>query len=462
MKAYFKLCLTVLAIALAMLVIIALTSRTIRAAGPWYVAPGGDDGNDCLSPGTPCATINGAITKASAGDTIYIATGTYTGTGDEVVLLDKDVTLSGGWDGTFTTQSGTSTIHGEETRRGITVDTGVTAVVDRFTVQHGYTDDGNGGGIHNSGILTVTNSIINDNFAYYDGYADHGGGGIYNIGALSLNHSTVSNNTSTEGGGGIYAPGGSSTVVMDSQIIANTANDWEGGGVQIHQGSDLSMSRSWVVGNAALGNDGGGIGSNSGGSLYIENSIIAGNSTASTGGGLWGEGGLYYVVNSHIVGNEANEDGAAIAIRYSQIEITNTLIVSNTGNTGIDDQWDSGAVFLLSYCDTYGNSPDGTGNVIITRTNCLGVPPEDGLDPLMLGGALPDGVGPAFAAEWMSYDYHLLPSSPAIDAGTAIGAPATDIDGKPRYFAPDIGAYEYEWEWEFRIFLPLIFRNLGP
>jgi hypothetical protein len=123
MKVYFKLWLTVLALALAALVIITLATQPARAAGPWYVAPGGDDGDDCLSPATPCATINGAIAKAIYGDTVLVATGTYTGTGNEVVLLNNNVTLSGGWDDTFTTQSGTSTIDGEDARRGIFVPT---------------------------------------------------------------------------------------------------------------------------------------------------------------------------------------------------------------------------------------------------------------------------------------------------------------------------------------------------
>ena len=59
------------------------------------MAPGGDDGNDCLSPGAPCATIDGTIAKTNPGDTIYVAVGSYTGTGDQVVLLDKSVTLPG-------------------------------------------------------------------------------------------------------------------------------------------------------------------------------------------------------------------------------------------------------------------------------------------------------------------------------------------------------------------------------
>lgn len=40
-------------------------------------------------------------------------------------------------------------------------------------------------------------------------------------------------------------------------------------------------------------------------------------------------------------------------------------------------------------------------------------------------------------------DYHLMQGSPAIDAGTSIGAPLVDLDGKPRDNYPDIGAYEF-------------------
>jgi hypothetical protein len=39
-------------------------------------------------------------------------------------------------------------------------------------------------------------------------------------------------------------------------------------------------------------------------------------------------------------------------------------------------------------------------------------------------------------------DYYLQPGSPCIDAGTAEGAPETDIEGNRRRIKPDIGAYE--------------------
>jgi hypothetical protein len=42
-----------------------------------------------------------------------------------------------------------------------------------------------------------------------------------------------------------------------------------------------------------------------------------------------------------------------------------------------------------------------------------------------------------------TFDAHLRPGSPAIDAGTADGAPDDDFDGHNRDERPDIGAYEW-------------------
>jgi len=100
-------------------------------AGPCYVAPGGDDLNTCSSVGTACATINGALAETSCNGTIFVAIGTYLGTGIEpVVSITRSIALSGGWDTGFTTQSGISTIDGENARRGLVVDSGVTAFID--------------------------------------------------------------------------------------------------------------------------------------------------------------------------------------------------------------------------------------------------------------------------------------------------------------------------------------------
>jgi hypothetical protein len=58
-----------------------LHPHPVHAAGPWYVAPTGDDANPCLSPESPCASINAALNKPGfvPGDTILVGAGTYRG-----------------------------------------------------------------------------------------------------------------------------------------------------------------------------------------------------------------------------------------------------------------------------------------------------------------------------------------------------------------------------------------------
>ena len=115
MKTYPVLWFVMAILACVALSVITPVSQPVHAAGPWYVAPGGSDTNTCTAPSAACATINGALNKPGfvAGDTILVATGVYTGAGDQVVLLNKSVTLSGGWNAGFTTQNGASTIDGQ-------------------------------------------------------------------------------------------------------------------------------------------------------------------------------------------------------------------------------------------------------------------------------------------------------------------------------------------------------------
>jgi hypothetical protein len=125
----------------------------------WYVSIGGNNSNDCQNPASTCATISEVFAKPgfTSGDTVLMAAGMYTGTGDQVLLLEKSARLLGGWNETFTTQNGHSIIDGEHSRKGIRVNSGVTAAIERFTVQNGSAVQGAGislvgGGIYN-GVL---------------------------------------------------------------------------------------------------------------------------------------------------------------------------------------------------------------------------------------------------------------------------------------------------------------------
>ena len=108
-----------------------------QAAGPWYVnATTGNDSFDCLSPVTACKTITAAIGKASAGDTINVAAGTY----NESVDINKTLNLRGAQAGVDarTRVGAESIINSACSPVGITADN---VILDGFTVQGSTTAD---------------------------------------------------------------------------------------------------------------------------------------------------------------------------------------------------------------------------------------------------------------------------------------------------------------------------------
>jgi hypothetical protein len=103
MKASVILCTAVIALVLTGMAAITPVSPQAATIGPerttagsWYVALGGSDDNDCASPAAPCATIDAALNKPAfvGGDTVRVASGTYTGSEAQVVLISKYLTLS--------------------------------------------------------------------------------------------------------------------------------------------------------------------------------------------------------------------------------------------------------------------------------------------------------------------------------------------------------------------------------
>jgi hypothetical protein len=72
---------------------ILLSASTASAATRHVSASGGDTANDCLSAASPCASVGHAVTEAVDGDTVSVAAGAYTGSGQ--VTIDKDLTING-------------------------------------------------------------------------------------------------------------------------------------------------------------------------------------------------------------------------------------------------------------------------------------------------------------------------------------------------------------------------------
>jgi predicted outer membrane repeat protein len=247
----------------------------------WYVRTDGNDVNDCQTPAVPCATINGALGKAQSGDTIYVATGIYASTAiSEVVKIDKDISLLGGWNSTFTSQNGFSTIDGGNVHRGILIDAELEATIENFNLQNGFTNS-DGGGIYigfNSDVL-INDSIFQNNFA-----AIGGGIGANSFGTVTINDSLLINNQATDSGGGISG-GGSALIMNNCMVLYNIAIEGGGGGVFGYLSGQVELNNSFVMFNTAAGftNGGGGINSFNSNMLIVRNSQISGNFSEADG-----------------------------------------------------------------------------------------------------------------------------------------------------------------------------------
>jgi hypothetical protein len=350
--------------------------QSVRAAGPWYVTTTGDDNNNCLSPSTSCATINGAIGKASAGDTINVAVGTYTGTGSDVVIINKDIILSGGWDTSFTTLSGKSIIDGDGTRRGIQVNgLSISVTIENFILQNCYTFYWQAlGAIYLYGTLTLNNSVIQNNQTtgiYYEGpettslfinnstiadnvspntpgisggieirssglvtinnssISGNSGSGIVNeSGVVSINTSTITNNHGAVWGAGIHNQG---DLTIESSVVNQntTASGYNIFGGGVYNRGSLSISDSSISNNMSYG-QGGGIYNN--GSLSISDSNITSNSSY-TGGGIYNSGGYVSLNNSIVSENTTDISGSGIR-NLGRLTLRDTTVMNNsaTGN----------------------------------------------------------------------------------------------------------------------------------
>lgn len=125
------------------------------------------------------------------------------------------------------------------------------AEIDNSTIS-GNTTFSYGGGLYNSGTITINGSTLTDNSA-------NGGAAIGNGGELFITNSTLSGNTADATGGGIYSWG--SLTVTDSTITGNTAAT--GGGADSYYGGDT------IDGTIVAGNTGGDLSSGFTGSYNL-------------------------------------------------------------------------------------------------------------------------------------------------------------------------------------------------
>jgi predicted outer membrane repeat protein len=190
----------------------------------------------------------------------------------------------------------------------------------------GNTAGDDGGGIYNTGTLTINGATVGGTTA---GAANHAasGGGIYNSNLVKNTSSnvTIQGNTATEDGGGIYS---NSTFSITTGTISGNSATNRGGGVWTDDTFELIGFK--ITGNTS-GDDGGGIYEDCCTNLVQD--TIDGNHTGGTGGGIWSDGNVR-MIQSTVSNNTAAEIGGGF---YGEDNTASLNSDTFSGNTATGD-----------------------------------------------------------------------------------------------------------------------------
>ena len=290
-------------------------------------------------------------TNSAAANTITLANGTLN--------IPSGATITGLTSGSGAPLTNLVTVSGNNATTVFTVASGVTgAAITNLNI----TDGGNsqaqyayGGGISNSGELTVTGSTFSGNSAFNPatpGYGS-GGGAIYNTnsGVLTVTSSIFAGNSSNEGGA-LFTTG---ALTVSSSTF--TGNSGDGAAILAICGADtcsaefpkVMVANSTFSGNSGVaiymlygeltvsgstfsGNSDGAISSNDG-ALQIENSTVSGNfvGTNGTGGGIGVFNSTFNIANSIVEGNTVGLGGS-----YPDISIDSSSTLNDLGGNLIN------------------------------------------------------------------------------------------------------------------------------
>jgi hypothetical protein len=316
-------------------------------------------------------TIQGAINAAIHGDGIIVSPGAYR---ENINVLGKNICLRSTNSASPSVVAATI-IDGNQTGSVVTFagSEQSSCILSGFTITRGRADSG--GGIRgNRSHATVQSNVISSNVAT-------AGGAAHNLDGTLRWNQILDNTASYEGGALAYCDG-----LVENNLIARNSTTIYG---------TLHKCQATIRGNTIRDNH-----ALTGGGIYgtdrtIENNLIYNNTASYDGGGLSRCAGT--IRNNTIVGNQATNSGGGL--ERCAATIINCILYGNSAPSGPQ----LSASTTPTYSCIQGWSGGGTGNI---STN-------------------PQLADPAHG------DFHLLVSSPCVDAGGKVTL-TSDFEGDPR------------------------------
>jgi hypothetical protein len=268
---------------------------------------------------------------------------------------------------------------------------------------------------------TANGVVIQDNTFDQDEYAielAEGGNGPRQDGTR------IAENTITGGSIGITLNGNATNGTFDDTLIEDNA-------ISSVEGSAINLDAA-----AYDPNLGGSTGSD-----VISNTQIVNNVIRAARADAWGGIAL-----------QGGNTTSSPPSRVSAVTIENdTLVNDEPGSLFVSVPNGTGAsgnqITDVSVINSILYEPSGTPAIYVSSGSVVSTPPDVVMNSLISGpgwaGTNGNITGDPLFVDEPHGDYHLSAGSPAINAGTTIGAPSDDLDGAQRDAQPDIVAFEF-------------------
>ena len=257
------------------------------------------------------AELTNKIASADYGDTIKVASGTYSPT--ETLTITKRITLSGGWNSNFTTQTGTSILDGGGNVQILKIS--ASADVDGFTFQNANNTNGDGGGIS---IGTSSNFAVNISNCTFTGNTAKSGGAMGIDAPTTITNCIFTGNKAASNyGGAIYSGHYGKLTITDCTFTENSSQN-SGGGIYMNGEPESKISNCVITKNTS-GNYGGGFATgayygSSSASVTFESCDITNNMSTGSGAGLYLGGGTSTFISCDISGNVISGDNSGAGV----------------------------------------------------------------------------------------------------------------------------------------------------